>query len=137
MKARSYLQRFDNVELAVRQRGVGIPLVWGHGLMGSVKVEDQAGLLDWEEVEGHAEVVRYDARGHGNSDGSYDPQDYRWGCMAQDMLAETLPSAYSLVISHPSDISGWTPALCEFLDKLAAPKKRRPAPKKHRRAAVC
>ena len=25
MKARSYLQRFDNVELAVRQRGVGGP----------------------------------------------------------------------------------------------------------------
>jgi pimeloyl-ACP methyl ester carboxylesterase len=289
MKARSYLQRFANVELAVRQRGVGIPMVWGHSLMGSVNVEDQAGLLDWGEVEGHAEVVRYDARGHGNSDGSYDPDDYRWGCMAQDMLAvasavadargvkrcvlgglsmgaataleaalqrpdkvaglvlvlpptawqtrprqaaiyrrlawvsglfgaapyrlldmlpiplredgrnqlalhtmkglaranplhvqatlrgaalsdmpdpgaleklevptlilaweddtahpvftattlaEILPSVYSLVISHPSDISDWTPALCEFLDKLAAPKKRRPAPKKHRRAVA-
>jgi hypothetical protein len=36
--------RFDDVELAVRQHGVGIPLVWGHGLMGSVKVEDQAGV---------------------------------------------------------------------------------------------
>jgi pimeloyl-ACP methyl ester carboxylesterase len=32
-------------------------------------------------------VVRYDARGHGNSDGSYDPQDYCWDRMATDMLA--------------------------------------------------
>jgi 3-oxoadipate enol-lactonase len=31
--------------------------------------------------------VRYDARGHGNSDGSYDPRDYRWENMAVDMLA--------------------------------------------------
>jgi len=87
MKTRSYLQRFDNVELAVRQYGSGIPLIWGHGLMGSMRVEDLAGLCDWEIIEQHAELVRYDARGHGNSDGSYDPEDYRWSGMARDMLA--------------------------------------------------
>ena len=289
MKTRSYLQRFDNVELAVRQRGEGIPLVWGHGLMGSVNVEEQAELMAWRAVEAHAEVVRYDARGHGNSDGSYDPQDYRWGCMAQDMLAvavavadargvercvlgglsmgaataleaavqqpekvaglvlalpptawetrprqaviyrrlswvsgllgaapyrlldmlpipmredgrnqlalhtmkglaranplhvqaalrgaalsdmpdlsalekldvptlilaweddmahpvatatllaQTLPRVHSLVIAHPSDLTEWTPALCQFLDELAAPKKRRATTRKRRRAAA-
>lgn len=87
MKNRSYLQRFDQVELAVRQLSEGFPFVWGHSLMGSMAVEDQAGLWDWDEVVDIAGVVRYDARGHGNSDGSYDPQDYRWDQMAQDMLA--------------------------------------------------
>ncbi len=87
MKTHSYLQRFGAVELAVRHRGEGIPLVWGHSLMGSMRVEDRAGLWDWSVVERHAQVVRYDARGHGNSDGSYDPRDYCWDSMAADMLA--------------------------------------------------
>jgi pimeloyl-ACP methyl ester carboxylesterase len=83
----SYLQRFGDIELAVRQHGEGMPLVWGHSLMGSMRVDDLAALFDWEQLEQHAQVVRYDARGHGNSDGSYDPEDYRWEEMAGDMLA--------------------------------------------------
>jgi 3-oxoadipate enol-lactonase len=87
MKNHSYLQRFGTVELAVRSQGKGVPFVWGHSLMGSMRVEDLAGLWDWAVVERYAEVVRYDARGHGNSDGSYDPRDYCWDRMAADMLA--------------------------------------------------
>jgi pimeloyl-ACP methyl ester carboxylesterase len=87
MKQHGYLQRFGDVELAVRSRGKGVPFVWGHSLMGSMQVEDLAGLWDWGRIERYAEVVRYDARGHGNSDGSYDPLDYRWDAMASDMLA--------------------------------------------------
>lgn len=87
MKTRSYLQRFDNVELAVRQRGSGIPMIWGHNLLGSIRVDDQTEIWDWQEIEQHSRVVRYDARGHGNSDGSYDPQEYRWDRLAHDMLA--------------------------------------------------
>ena len=87
MKNHSYLQRFGEVELAVRSQGKGIPFVWGHSLMGSMRVEDRAGLWDWGVVERYAEVVRYDARGHGNSDGSYNPDDYCWDRMAADMLA--------------------------------------------------
>lgn len=87
MKRQSYLQRFGDVELAVRSRGKGVPFVWGHSLMGSVGVEDRAALWDWSAIERHAQVVRYDARGHGNSDGSYNRKDYRWDRMAVDMLA--------------------------------------------------
>lgn len=87
MKNHSYLQRFGAVELAVRSEGKGMPFVWGHSLMGSMRVEDQAGLWDWSVVERYAQVVRYDARGHGNSDGSYDARDYCWDRMAADMLA--------------------------------------------------
>jgi len=87
MKTLSYLQRFGDVELAVRSKGEGMPFVWGHSLMGSMKVEDQAALWDWSSIERHAQVVRYDARGHGYSDGSYRREDYRWDKMAADMLA--------------------------------------------------
>jgi 3-oxoadipate enol-lactonase len=87
MKNHSYLQRFGAVELAVRSQGKGMPFVWGHSLMGSMRVEDQAGLWDWGILERYAQVVRYDARGHGNSDGSYDARDYRWDRMSADMLA--------------------------------------------------
>jgi pimeloyl-ACP methyl ester carboxylesterase len=87
MKVSSYLQPFDGVELAVRQRGKGLPLVWGHALLGSIRVDDQAGIWQWDEIEQHARLIRYDARGHGNSDGSYDPGDYRWKHLAGDMLA--------------------------------------------------
>jgi len=71
----------------VRSQGKGIPFVWGHSLMGSMRVEDRAGLWDWGVVERYAEVVRYDARGHGNSDGSYNSGDYCWDRMAADMRA--------------------------------------------------
>ena len=87
MKSISYLQRFDNVELAVRQRGRGIPLIWGHSLLGSIRVDDQTDIWDWDELEQHAKLVRYDARGHGNSDGSYAAKDYRWDHLAGDMLS--------------------------------------------------
>ncbi len=87
MKAHSYLQPFDGVELAVRQQGKGLPLIWGHNLLGSIRVDDRAGIWQWDEIKKHAHLVRYDARGHGNSDGSYQPKDYRWDHLAGDMLS--------------------------------------------------
>ena len=87
MKDSHHMQRFGSVELAVHRKGQGVPLIWGHGLMGSMWVEDMAGLIDWDELARHTELVRYDARGHGRSTGSYHPRDYRWERMAEDMLA--------------------------------------------------
>ncbi len=87
MNRLSYLQRFGDVELAVRSNGRGMPFVWCHSLLGSMQVEDRAGLWDFAALERHAMVVRYDARGHGNSDGSYKREDYQWPRMASDMLA--------------------------------------------------
>jgi pimeloyl-ACP methyl ester carboxylesterase len=49
--------------------------------------EDELGLFDWSPVEEVARVVRYDARGHGQSEAMqfYD-RAYRWPCMVDDML---------------------------------------------------
>jgi len=87
MKAYSYLQPFDDVELAVRQQGEGLPFIWGHNLLGSIRVDDKAAIWQWDEIQKHAHLVRYDARGHGNSDGSYLAKDYRWDHLAGDMLS--------------------------------------------------
>ena len=65
---------------------------WGHGLMGSMAQEDAAGMLPWAGLEDAHRVVRWDARGHGRSDSTHDPEDYRWEELAADLwgLADNL-----------------------------------------------
>jgi 3-oxoadipate enol-lactonase len=62
-------------------------LVWAHAMASSRAHEDELGLFDWSPVEEVARVVRYDARGHGQSEAMqfYD-RAYRWPCMVDDML---------------------------------------------------
>jgi pimeloyl-ACP methyl ester carboxylesterase len=47
--------------------------------------EDTVGLFDWRSVP--ARVVRFDARGHGDSAPSHEPTELRWPELARDMLA--------------------------------------------------
>jgi len=75
------------VDLALVRGGEGPAFFWGHGLLGSVAQEDAANLLDWAEIGRAAEFVRYDARGHGRSEATLDPADYRWPELARDLLA--------------------------------------------------
>jgi pimeloyl-ACP methyl ester carboxylesterase len=77
------------VELNVRERGADSSeaLLWGHGLMGSMAQEDAAGMLPWEGLDDAFRVVRWDARGHGRSDSTHDPEDYRWTELAADLWA--------------------------------------------------
>ena len=77
----------NDIEFKVDISGEGSPLIWGHGLMGSMAVEDAAGWFKWERMREVARVIRYDARGHGESQASYDPVDYRWDNLAVDMNA--------------------------------------------------
>ena len=79
------LVRVRGCELATRQTGAGLPFVWGHGLLSNMAQEDAVGLLCWRDVG--ARLVRYDARGHGESAPSYDPAELRWPALARDMLA--------------------------------------------------
>lgn len=82
--------RVRGVDLTVRSSGSGLPLFWGHGLMGSIAQEDEAGMLPWEGLEepgSGVRLLRYDARGHGLSEATLDPDHYRWPALAQDLLA--------------------------------------------------
>jgi 3-oxoadipate enol-lactonase len=73
------------VELNVRDEGQGRLLVWGHGLMAGMQCEDETEVLAPRAADG-VRVVRYDARGHGESSGTQEDDDYRWPSLAQDML---------------------------------------------------
>ena len=79
--------RVRGVDLAVCDAGVGLPLIWGHGLLGSMGQEDAAGLMPEAELASALRVIRYDARGHGRSEASLEPDDYRWLELARDLLA--------------------------------------------------
>ncbi len=67
--------------------GHGSPFVWAHGLTSSRANENAGGLFDWTPVtdQGH-QVIRYDARGHGQTGGPLDPEAYHWPRLAVDLL---------------------------------------------------
>ena len=66
--------------------GKGPLFLWGHGFAGSMQADD-AGLLDWVRLAARYRVVRWDARGHGHSTGTSDPDDYRWDNLGRDLVA--------------------------------------------------
>ncbi len=61
--------------------------MWGHGLTSSRAAEDRNQLLDLAALASVTSVLRYDARGHGESGMSSDLSGYRWDEMALDQLA--------------------------------------------------
>ncbi|MGB3735972.1 MAG: alpha/beta hydrolase [Ilumatobacter sp.] len=71
-------------EIAYERAGTGVDLVWGHGLTQSRSLEDEQGLFDWSAVP--ATVLRYDARGHGESQTTPDLDAYGWDELASDQL---------------------------------------------------
>jgi len=73
--------------LALQSEGSGPHFLWAHGLSSSRAQEDESGLFDWSSLAGALRLVRYDARGHGHSEATTDPDDYRWDALAGDMLA--------------------------------------------------
>ncbi len=75
------------VDLALTDVGTGPALVWGHGLTSNRAQDDQMGLLPPRLPEDEFRVVRYDARGHGESEGTTDPDDYDYEALARDQLA--------------------------------------------------
>jgi pimeloyl-ACP methyl ester carboxylesterase len=75
-------------DLACSLLGHGRPFVWGHGLTSSRANEDQRRLFDWSRLsDAGTQVVRYDARGHGQTGGPADPSAYEWTQLADDLLA--------------------------------------------------
>lgn len=71
--------------LAYEVSGSGPHLIWGHGLSMNRASDATMGLLDWPRIP--ATVVRYDARGHGESESTPDLAGYSWSELARDQLA--------------------------------------------------
>ena len=76
----------DGPALARDVRGDGLPVVQLHGLSSSRRRDEVFGL-DLTAGRDGLRVVRYDARGHGESPGTADPDDYTWPALARDLLA--------------------------------------------------
>ena len=76
------------VDIQYETAGTGTPVVWGHGLTSS-RADDLMPpvMVDWDRVAQHAQVTRYDARGHGISGYTPEPEGYTWAELAQDQLA--------------------------------------------------
>jgi 3-oxoadipate enol-lactonase len=75
------------VDLAVRDTGTGTPFLWGHGLTSSMSAEDQMGVMTPQPDPERFRLIRYDARGHGDSTGTTEVADYPYPELARDQLA--------------------------------------------------
>jgi 3-oxoadipate enol-lactonase len=70
--------------LVYEASGEGPDLIWGHGLTMNRASDAVMGLIDWSQLP--VSVVRYDARGHGESESTPDPKGYSWRELARDQL---------------------------------------------------
>ncbi|GAC67037.1 alpha/beta fold hydrolase [Gordonia soli] len=74
--------------LAWNSTGRGRPAVWAHGMSANAYLQESGGQFDWRPVSsGGHRLIRYDARGHGRSDGGRTPAEYTWPELALDLLA--------------------------------------------------
>lgn len=71
--------------LAYELTGAGPDLLWGHGLSMNRASDATMALLDWDRIA--VRVVRYDARGHGESTSTPELDGYSWAELARDQLA--------------------------------------------------
>ena len=76
----------DNDFAWQRSGDSSLPMVWGHGLNSSRADEEPFGLIDWSTLASNLDVLRYDARGHGESGFTAEPSGYSWDNMARDQL---------------------------------------------------
>lgn len=87
------LPPLDSIEVSGSSRGTlaacasgsGPSVLWGHSLLGSMAQEDAIDWMDWPKMEALANLVRYDARGHGRSTTTRHAEDYCWPKMAHNM----------------------------------------------------
>lgn len=111
----------DGVPLSVRRAGTGVPFVWAHGMTSSRAAAAEAGLCDFGTLQDVADVVDYDARGHGRSGGRAAPEDYRWGALAQDLLAVADAAGFDRFVAGGASMGCAT----TLFAALAAPERMR------------
>ena len=77
--------KINGVEIHYEVAGEGPPVVWLHGLGGSIAQErTEGGGIDGLARRGFR-LIMYDARGHGTSGFTEDEADYTWEAHARDM----------------------------------------------------
>ena len=72
--------------LRVRAAGEGPLAIFGHGLLGSIEQIDET-VPGIDALFRQVQLLAYDARGHGQSEGPTEPAGYTWESLGQDMVA--------------------------------------------------
>lgn len=68
--------------------GRAVPIrVVAHGLTSSRAADDGGGFMPWPMLRDDVRTIAFDARGHGDSTGRAEPDDYLWSTLADDLLA--------------------------------------------------
>jgi 3-oxoadipate enol-lactonase len=76
------------IRFAYTATGVGPVVLNAHGLTASRANDARLGVTDFSPVAASGRtLISYDARGHGETQGSRDPADYTWASLAEDMIA--------------------------------------------------
>lgn len=76
------------VDLSWTSEGEGPLTFWVHGMTNDRWALENAGLYDWSPiVSSGRRLLRYDARGHGRSQGYPVPADFQWTGFAADLIA--------------------------------------------------
>jgi len=78
--------RVNGLEIGIDVIGKGPRFIWNHGLLSSRAFDHKIGLFEWESLQDILRIIRYDARGHGESEASYVQGDYEWSHLATDMI---------------------------------------------------
>jgi 3-oxoadipate enol-lactonase len=75
------------IRFAYSDEGSGPVVLSAHGLCGSRASERRANLTDYSAVTSAGRrLISYDARGHGESEGTGEPADYSWKSLSEDMI---------------------------------------------------
>ena len=77
--------QINGFQMNYRVEGEGPPLVMAHGLLASIATMAVFGDVS-DLLMGTFRVVNYDAKGHGESGYTADPDDYTWEALAGDMF---------------------------------------------------
>lgn len=77
----------DSATLAASIDGQGPAFIWAHALTSSRRREERRSVFDVSAIADDFTVVRYDARGHGESNGLPVQEHYDWSRMADDLVS--------------------------------------------------
>ena len=72
--------------IRVLERGEGPTLIWSHGVLHPIALEELTPLREFFDAIQGRRVVRYDARGHGGSAGGRSDAANRWDELGADLL---------------------------------------------------
>lgn len=84
---KKYFRSINGLKLAVCEQGSGFPILWMHGLMMDMNADQVIGLAGFDGRYDHYRVIRCDAPGHGNSEGTLSATDYQWSVLPRTLTA--------------------------------------------------